>query len=205
MMSGVSAPHDSRGADVAPPTSVLPLVRPAGSRHRSPDDASRLMWLAVGGAAVVLVVATLMLAFGGDEDAGPTTGPTVAVDTSAPVDPTEPVIDEVSPTPVSSPSPSPSSPRRAASPAELVAGLRATVDGLVQQRQLRPGDGKELRKRLREAEERIADGEPDKARENLREFAEELTDLRREGKIGANGYDILIAGATQLAQALPGR
>ncbi|PWR14939.1 hypothetical protein DKT69_13770 [Micromonospora sicca] len=79
------------------------------------------------------------------------------------------------------------------------------MDGLVQQRQLRPGDGKELRKRLREAEERIADGEPDKARENLREFAEELTDLRREGKVGANGYDILIAGATQVAQALPGR
>ncbi|WP_435828129.1 FIMAH domain-containing protein [Micromonospora purpureochromogenes] len=65
--------------------------------------------------------------------------------------------------------------------------------------------GNELRKRLREVEERIADGEPDKAREKLREFAEKLVSLRREDKLSARGYDVLVAGATQLAQALPAR
>ncbi|WP_088961451.1 FIMAH domain-containing protein [Micromonospora purpureochromogenes] len=201
----MSAPRDHHSADVAPPTSVLPVVRPTGSRHRALDDGRRPMWLAVAGATVALLVATLVVALTGDEDSHPATGPTAAIGTSAPAAPTEPLADEVSPTPADSPSPSSPAPRRAADPAELAAGLRATVDGLVQQRQLRRGDGNELRKRLQEVAEKIAGGEPDKAREKLREFAEKLVNLRREDKLTARGYDVLVAGATQLAQALPAR
>ncbi|WP_446218109.1 FIMAH domain-containing protein [Micromonospora sp. IBHARD004] len=163
------------------------------------------MWLAVGGAGVAMVAAMLMVAFAGDEDAGPATGSTVAIGTSAPADPTEPVTEEASPTPTSSPSSSSPAPRRAASPAELVAGLGTTVEGLVQQGQLRPRVGNELGKRLREVEEKIADGETDEAREQLREFAEKLIDLRQDGKISASGYEVLVAGTTQLGQALPDR
>ncbi|MFG2165961.1 FIMAH domain-containing protein [Micromonospora chersina] len=202
----MSAPPDPSSADLAQRTSVLPLVRPAGSRHRAPDDGSRLVWLASGGAALALVAALLALAFtGGEDGAAPVTGATVAVGPSVPAEPSTPVTDEVSPTPTASPSPSSPAPRRSADPAALAAGLRAVVDGLVEQRQLRPRDGKELRKRLREVEEKIADGEPEEARAKLREFAEDLIDLRREDKLSARGYDLLVAGATQLAQALPAR
>ncbi|MFG3578742.1 FIMAH domain-containing protein [Micromonospora chersina] len=202
----MSAPPDPSSGDLAQPTSVLPLVRPAGSRHRAPDDGSRVMWLASGGAALALVAALLALAFtGGEDGAGPVTGATVAVAPSVPAEPSGPATDEVAPTPTASPSPSSPAPRRSADPAALAAGLRAVVDGLVEQRQLRPRDGKELRKRLREAEEKIADGEPEEARATLREFAEDLIDLRREDKLSARGYDLLVAGATQLAQALPAR
>ncbi|MFC4020042.1 FIMAH domain-containing protein [Micromonospora sp. GCM10011542] len=205
----MSAPHDPRSADVAPPTSMLPLVRPAGSRHRAPDDGRRLMWLTVGGAAVALVAAMVTVTVGGDGDAGPAAASTVAVGTSAPAEPTEAPTGDVTPPPTPTPSPSlsPSSstPRRAANPGELVAGLQATVDGLAQQRQLRPGDGKELRKRLRQVAEEIADGETERAREKLREFAEKLASLLRDGKISANAHEVLLAGATQVAQALPGR
>ncbi|MGY0003977.1 FIMAH domain-containing protein [Micromonospora sp. I033] len=200
----MSAPHDPYGSEPAPPTSVLPLARPAGSRHRAPDDGRRLMWLAVGGAAVTLVAAMLAITLTGDEDPGPAAG-TVAVGTSAPAEPTEPVTDEVSPSPTGSPSPSSAAPRRTAAPADLAAGLRATLDGLAQQRQLRPRDARELGKRLREVEEAIAGGEPEKAREKLREFAGKLVELRREDRLSARGYDVLVAGATQLAQALPAR
>lgn len=208
MISRVSAPPDPSSADSAQRTSVLPLVRPPGSRHRAPDDGSQVMWLALGGAALALVAALLALAFtGGEDGAAPVTGATAAVGPSVPADPSVPVTDEVTPTPTASPSPSPSSPapQRSADPAALATGLRAVVDGLVEQRQLRPRDGKELRKRLREVEEKIADGEPEEAREKLREFAEDLIDLRREDKLSARGYDLLVAGATQLAQALPAR
>ncbi|SCL62481.1 hypothetical protein GA0070603_3411 [Micromonospora chersina] len=206
MISRVSVPSDPSSGDLAQPTSVLPLVRPAGSRHRAPDDGSRVMWLASGGAALALVAALLALALiGGEDGAAPVTGATVAVAPSVPSEPSGPVTDEVSPTPTASPSPSSPASRRSADPAALAAGLRAVVDGLVEQRQLRPRDGKELRKRLREVEEKIADGEPEEARATLREFAEDLIDLRREDKLSARGYDLLVAGATQLAQALPAR
>ncbi|WP_091314727.1 FIMAH domain-containing protein [Micromonospora chersina] len=202
----MSVPSDPSSGDLAQPTSVLPLVRPAGSRHRAPDDGSRVMWLASGGAALALVAALLALALiGGEDGAAPVTGATVAVAPSVPSEPSGPVTDEVSPTPTASPSPSSPASRRSADPAALAAGLRAVVDGLVEQRQLRPRDGKELRKRLREVEEKIADGEPEEARATLREFAEDLIDLRREDKLSARGYDLLVAGATQLAQALPAR
>lgn len=206
MISRVSALPDPSSADLARRTSVLPLVRPAGSRHRAPDDGSRLMWLALGGAALTLVAALLALAFtGGEDGAAPVTGATAATAPSVPVEPSGPATDEVSPTPTASPSRSSPPPRRSADPAVLAAGLRAGVDGLVEQGQLRPRDGKELRKRLREVEERIADGEPEEARAKLREFAAKLVDLRREDSLSARGYDLLVAGATQLAQALPAR
>ncbi|MEO3778409.1 hypothetical protein ABGB16_16465 [Micromonospora sp. B11E3] len=155
------------------------------------------------GAAVALVVAGVMVAVAGDDgEAG--SGPSAAVATTAaqePVPTEETVTDEASATPSTSPSPA----RRAPRPAELVTQLRTTVDGLVRQGQLPRKTGRELDRRLREVGQRVADGDLDKAREELREFADKLADLRREGKVGEGAYGLLSAGTTQLAQAMQTR
>lgn len=163
------------------------------------------MLLTVAGAVVAVVAAAVMVASAGDEDRDRTagSGPAAAV-TGTPEEPA--VADEPSASPTASPSPSPkpSSPR-AARPTDLVSGLRATIGGLVEQGQLSGDDGEDLDQWLREVEENLADGDARKARKKLREFAEKLVDLRKDDKISSAGYDVLIAGATQLAQALPDR
>lgn len=169
------------------------------------------MWIAVAGAAVVVVVAGLMVAVSGDDGAG---GPGRGGVFATPVDPgtrlvaEEPVPGEpsasptTSSTPAAAPSPAPS---RRVRPADVLARLRSTLDRLVRQDQVPRRDGRELSRRLRDVEENLADGDVDRAREKLREFTEKLVDLRREGKVGEDGYAALAEGATQLAQALSAR
>ncbi|MEV1143195.1 hypothetical protein [Micromonospora sp. NPDC049799] len=188
---------------------ATPPVAAGRSRHRAADDGSRTMWIAVAAAAVVVVVAGLMVALSGDDGAdGPGRGAAFAtpVDTGTPLVAEEPVPEEpsASPTPSSTPTAAPSPPRRVR-PADLVAQLRSTLDTLVRQDQVHRGAGRELRKRLQGVEQNIADGDVNGAREKLREFAAKLVELRREGKVGEDGYAALVAGATQLAQALPAR
>ncbi|MER6590977.1 hypothetical protein ABT214_03755 [Micromonospora purpureochromogenes] len=60
-------------------------------------------------------------------------------------------------------------------------------------------------KRLREAAEKQAAGEVDKAREKLAEFGERVANLRKENKISDAGYQTLAAGLAQLVQVLPSR
>ncbi|MEU2615645.1 hypothetical protein ABZ570_29345 [Micromonospora sp. NPDC007271] len=108
------------------------------------------------------------------------------------------------PSPTASPSRS-SKARRTAQPAELIAALQTTIDGLEQQGHLRRDAGKELRKRLREVDEKLSDEHTDEAREKLRDFAEKLIGLREEDDVTVDGYEVLAAGATQLAQALSAR
>lgn len=202
-MSGVSAARDLHSAHVDPPTTALPPVRPRGSRHRAPDDGRRLMWLAVGGAAVVALVAVLTVALTGGDDAAPP----VAVGTVAPTEllpPEEP--SELSPSPASpTPPPTSASPTRtrAADPARLLAALRGTVDGLVRQGELRRNDGQDLRKRLREVERLLAAGDVAQARARLGEFTSRVVDLRRGGRLDGPGYDALVAATSALARALP--
>ncbi|NJP35413.1 FIMAH domain-containing protein [Micromonospora thermarum] len=197
-MSATPDPRDAEWAD--PPAGSSP-ARASGSRHRAPDDGRRLMWGALGGAGVVLAVAVVAVSCsGGDPAPGPagafaTPGETITVEA------TEVPAEEVSPSPSRSASPSPSS-RPAVRPADLLAGLRATVDSLERDRQLRRDAGKELGRRLREVSDRLAAGDEDKAREKLREFAETLVDLRSENKIDASGYETLATLTRQLAQAL---
>ncbi|MFU8870387.1 FIMAH domain-containing protein [Micromonospora sp. SL4-19] len=207
MMSGVSANSDPRFTDPDPPTTALPVVNPGRGRHRSLDDGRRVMLVAAAGAVVAVVAAALMVGFGGDD--GPKgSGPVSALATPADepsVAPSElPATEAPSPTPTASPSPRPTV-RPPARPEQLVAGLRATVDGLAQQGDLRRGAARELNKRLREVEEKLADGEAREAREKLRGFVEKLINLREDDKISNRGYELLIAGTTQLSQALPAR
>ncbi|MFI7577714.1 FIMAH domain-containing protein [Micromonospora sp. NPDC049497] len=187
---------------------ATPTVAAGRSRHRAADDGSRAMWMAVAAAAVVVVVAGLMVALSGDDGAD---GPGRAafatpVDTGPPLVIEEPVPEEpsASSTASSTPTAAPSPPRRVR-PADLVAQLRSTLDTLVRQDQVHRSAGRELRKRLQDVEQNIADGDVNGAREKLREFAAKLVELRREGKVGEDGYAALAAGATQLAQALPAR
>lgn len=206
MMSGVSAMPEPPRPQVVSPTAPLPLLK-GRKRHRATDDGRRLMLLTVAGAVVAVVAAAVMVASVGDEDGdgAARSGPAAAL-AGTPEAPEPAVADEPSASPTASPSPSPkpSSPRPAR-PADLLSGLRATVRGLVEQGQLSRDAGEELNKRLREAEEELADGDARKARKKLSEFAQKLVDLRKENKISSAGYDVLIAGATQLAQALPDR
>ncbi|MGS2618983.1 FIMAH domain-containing protein [Micromonospora sp. LZ34] len=69
--------------------------------------------------------------------------------------------------------------------------------------QLAPEAGEELTKRLREAEEKFAAGEGDKAREKLAECGEKVANLRKENKLSAAGYQDLAAGLAHLAQVVP--
>lgn len=163
------------------------------------------MLLTVAGAVVAVVAAAVMVAFAGDDEGGSVAGSGPAAAVNGTPEATEATVaDEPSASPSASPSPKPSS-QRPTRPADLVAGLRATLRGLIEQGQVSRDAGEELDKRLQEAGEHLADGEANKARKKLREFAEKLVDLRKEDKIGSAGYDVLIAEATQLAQALPGR
>ncbi|MFR9775884.1 FIMAH domain-containing protein [Micromonospora sp. MS34] len=202
----MSSPRDLPGADVAPPTTVLPAVRPGGSRHRAPDDGHRLMWLAVAGAAVVVLVAGLTVALGGGDDAPRAP---VAVDSGTPGDlepPAEPSVpDGAWPTPTPTPTSPPPASARAADPARLLAALQGSVDGLVRQGRLRRNDGQDLRKRLREVERLLGAGDIERARARLRDFTARLADLRRQDRLAGQGYDALVAATTELVRALPGR
>ena len=86
---------------------------------------------------------------------------------------------------------------------DLIAGLDATVVGLVQDGQLKPDDGKDLTKKLREAAKKLADGEVDKARDKIADFGKKVAKLREKDKISSSGYEALAAGLTQLAAVLP--
>ncbi|WP_157744934.1 FIMAH domain-containing protein [Micromonospora coxensis] len=199
----MSAAPGPRRLDAEAPTSVLPVVPGDGPRrHRVAGDGQRLMWLAVAGALVVVLVAALTVAFSGDDPAPGQArpAPTAVVGADPLVVGDEPSpIEEVTPSPTASPTPRPSPP--SARPADLVAGLQAALDRLRRQGELRDGAADELDKRLRDIRRRL--GQPAKAREKLREFAEKLVDLRAAGRISAGGYDLLAVGTAQLAQALP--
>ncbi|MGN9778152.1 FIMAH domain-containing protein [Micromonospora sp. H33] len=198
------ATPDPRDAEWADPSAGSSPPRIGGSRHRAPDDGRRLMWAALTGAGVVLAVAMAAVSCSGGDPAGPGPAGGFAIPRETiTAEVTDVPAEELSSSPSRSASPSPSA-RPAVRPADLLAGLQATLDGLVRDRQLRRDASNELGKRLREVSDRLAEGDEDKAREKLREFAEKLVNLRREDKIDAGGYEILAALTRQLAQALPG-
>jgi hypothetical protein len=203
MMSVVSAGPTPPPLDPLSPT--MPLRTMGGDGPAAPDRTRRVMWAAVAGAvfAVVLAAVTIMDAGGSAERSGsaaiPASSDTVAAHASEPV-----VGDAAAPSPSASPSAKPS-PRPSPGPGELITRLHTTVLGLVRKGQLAPEAGDELAKRLREAAEKLADGEADKAREELIGFAEKVVKLRKEETLSNAGYDTLAAQLTQLAQVLPSR
>ncbi|MFE9657255.1 FIMAH domain-containing protein [Micromonospora sp. NPDC006431] len=88
---------------------------------------------------------------------------------------------------------------------DVIAGLHNTVRGLVKDGQLKPDAGEDLTKRLRDAAEKLADGEVDKARDKLAEFGKKVAKLREDNKLSNAGYQTLAAGLAQLATLLPNR
>ncbi|MFJ8582547.1 FIMAH domain-containing protein [Micromonospora sp. NPDC093277] len=188
---------------------MLPQLR-TRPRHRAMTDGRRLMWTTVAGAAVAVTAATIAVAVsgGGDDAEPPKPAPALAAPTEADDEPTVDVAvtEEASASASPSPSPSPrASTGRPTRPADLVEGMQTTINLLVRDRQLSRDAGEDLTKRLREVKKEIADGNLDKAREKLREFAEKLVRLRKKDRISSAGYDALAAGAGQLAQAMTNR
>ncbi|MCW3819032.1 hypothetical protein ONA91_31800 [Micromonospora sp. DR5-3] len=166
------------------------------------------MWAAVAGAvaAVVLAAVALMFAGGDPEPAGAGSAPAIPAATDAAV--SEAAESQVTDAPSASPSSSPSvkpSPRPTLRPMDVIAGLHTTVRELVQDGQLKPDAGEDLTKRLKDAAEKLADGEVDKARDKLEEFGKKVAKLREENKLSSAGYQTLAAGLAQLAALLPSR
>ncbi|MEV0809420.1 hypothetical protein [Micromonospora sp. NPDC050200] len=188
----------------------MPLRLAGGQAEAAPDNTRWFMWAAVAGALVVVVIAALMVVLSGG-DTEPSRSPAAApVATEAAVP--EAAESEVaggppvsaSASPSSSPSAKPS-PSPSLRPIDLIAGLDTKVLGLVQDGQLKPDAGEELTKRLREAAEKLADGEVDKARDKLAEFGKKVAKLREEDKLSSSGYQALAAGLRQLVARLPNR
>ncbi|MFI7599772.1 FIMAH domain-containing protein [Actinoplanes sp. NPDC049681] len=183
------------------PTAALPTVG-EGTRHQNPDESGvgpdrsrRFMWAAVTGAIVMTVFAafTVWRVSSGSEPADPPAAqaPAPAVASSAPAD-----VETPSPSPSASPSPSRTPVRQSRNPAELIAGMRTTIQESVRSGQLSRDGGRELNRRLDEAVERLGRGKPGKSRQKLREFTRKLLDLRKEGEISEPVFQSL---ATQLS------
>ncbi|MFI2650687.1 FIMAH domain-containing protein [Micromonospora fulviviridis] len=156
--------------------------------------------------AIVLAAATVWFA-GGDTQPSPNSAPAAPAATGRTVVP-EVAESEITGSPSASPSSSPTakpSARPSLRPIDLVAGLHTSVRGLVQDGQLDRDGGEDLAKRLREAGEKLADGEVDKARDKLAEFGKKMAKLREESKLSSTGYQNLAAGLAQLMQTLPSR
>jgi hypothetical protein len=67
--------------------------------------------------------------------------------------------------------------------------MQSTVCGLVSSGQLAKDAGEDLDKRLDEAAERLADGDGEaKVHEKLVEFAQQLVNVRKDGKISDSTY-----------------
>jgi hypothetical protein len=93
-------------------------------------------------------------------------------------------------------------PRRDRRPADILAGLRTSVAGLVGDGQLSARDGAGLDRRLGQVGDRLANGQVDRARKGLRAFTDKVGVLRRKGRLSAPGHQLLLRGVVQLAAAL---
>jgi hypothetical protein len=203
MMSAVStSPLPGQPPDGGWPTAPLPQI--GGHDRNRPDRTRWFMWVAVAGALIMTVIAVVIVT-GAGSDNKPLG--------SAPADPSNTFFDSATssapdPTTTDPPSVSASSfrrPKPSPRPAQLIAALNTTVAGLIRDGQLSRDGGADLTKRLREAGERLAKGEVDKAREKLAEFADKVVNLRTENKLSSGGYQTLVAELTRLARALPSR
>ncbi|WP_148088119.1 FIMAH domain-containing protein [Couchioplanes caeruleus] len=181
------------------PTAPLPIIGAAtqpldvvGHRRTGPDRSRWYMWVAVVGAAVTTAVAAVTVWDTGHKTAS---APPAAAATEAPASaPTTPEADSTStgaPSPSARASSPQRSPRTVPRPAELLAGLQATVRGLVNNGKLSPDAGDELSQRLEETANQLAQDKPRKTRQKLIEFAEKLIDLREDGEISEQDYQAI--------------
>ncbi|MFE9657861.1 protein kinase [Micromonospora sp. NPDC006431] len=180
--------------------------RPA--RHRR--DA--LLAAAVLGVALLALTGVTLL----DRDdhtsiAGPPTPPASATTAVAPhvpaVAPTTPTLRTVASATrnPASPTPSPRATSRRPSPtppADPIAGMRQSIREQVEAGRLNPDAAKDLHTKVDAIAKEIAENDPDQAENQLKKLREKLGDLRRGGKLTADGYDALTADADRIAADL---
>lgn len=201
MMFGVSGPYrdDHAYSHDPQPTMPLPQVGPGRSRHAAQQPTPWLWWL-IGAGAIVTVLLGLLAAFfiaGGGPDRpaaepAPAQTATISDESSAPV-----ASDE--PSPSASPSPSP----RRTSPTAVLARLASTITSLESSGQLDQDAADELGQPLDEARRALAEGDVDKARDELSNFATKVQRLHKKDELSDSAYQTLASLMTQLAQVLP--
>jgi hypothetical protein len=200
MMFGVSEPsRDDHAYRHDPqPTMPLPQVGPGRRRHAAQQSTPWLWWL-IGAGAIVTVLLGLLAAFfiaGGGPDR-PATEPAPAQSTTVPDE--SPSVAAEEPSPSASPSPSP----QRTTPAAVLARLKSTVTSLGSTGQLDQDVADELSGRLDEARKALAEGDVDKARDELSDFAKKVLRLHKDDELSDSGYQTLASLMTQLAQVLP--
>ncbi|MBM0239467.1 protein kinase [Micromonospora sp. ATA32] len=186
--------------------------RPGPARHRRE---ALLMAALLGVALLALTGVTLLDRDDHTSAAGPTTPPASATTavaprvpavplTVAPATPTLRTVASATRNPAS-PTPSPRATSRRPSPtppADPIAGMRQSIQEQVEAGRLNPDAAKDLHTKVDAIAKEIAESDPDQAENQLKKLREKLGDLRRDGKLTADGYDALTADADRIAADL---
>ncbi|MFE9689855.1 protein kinase [Micromonospora sp. NPDC005806] len=187
-----------------------PDSRPA--RHRR----AVLLAAAVLGVALLALTGVTLLDRGDHTSlAGPTTPPASATTAVAPrvpavpltVAPATPTVRAVaSPTRnPASPTPSPQATSRTSSPtppADPIVGMRQSIREQVEAGRLNPDAARDLHAKVDANAKEIAERDTDQAEEQLKKLRDKLGELRRDGRLTADGYDALTADADRIAAEL---
>ncbi|MFF4875405.1 protein kinase [Micromonospora sp. NPDC000668] len=196
--------------DAVGPARPRPGYRPARRRREA------LLAAALLGVALLALTGFTLL----DRDdhtsvAGPTTPPASATTvvaprvpavpvTVAPATPTVRAVASATRTPAS-PTPSPRATSRRPSPtppADPIAGTRQSIREQVEAGRLNPDAAKDLHTKVDAIAKEIAESDTDHAEDQLKKLLEKLSELRRDGKLTADGYDALTADADRIAADL---
>ncbi|MCW3817921.1 protein kinase [Micromonospora sp. DR5-3] len=212
-------PADPGGPGRSTPVTVRPprrdAVGPARPRPAWHRRAALLAAALLGVALLALAGVTLLDRDDHTPVAGPTTPPVSATTAVAPRVPAVPLT--VAPaTPAlgtvasatrnpASPTPSPRATSRRptpTAPADPIAGMRQSIREQVEAGRLNPDAAKDLHSKVDAIAKEIAESDPDQAEDQLKKLREKLGDLRRDGKLTADGYDALTADADRIAADL---
>ncbi|WP_280839599.1 protein kinase [Micromonospora sp. A200] len=196
--------------DAVGPARPKPGRRPA--RHRR--DALLAAAL-LGVALLALTGVTLRDRDDHTSGAGPTTPPASATTavaprvpavplTVAPATPTLRTVASATRNPASlTPSPRATSRRPSPTPpADPIAAMRQSIREQVEAGRLNPDAAKDLHTKVDAIAKEIAENDPDQAENQLKKLRDKLGDLRRDGKLTADGYNALTADADRIAADL---
>ncbi|MEU2615644.1 protein kinase [Micromonospora sp. NPDC007271] len=87
-------------------------------------------------------------------------------------------------------------------PADPIAVTRQSIREQVEAGRLNPDAAKDLHTKVDAIAKEIADSDPDQAEKQLKKLRDKLGELRRNGKLTADGYDVLTANADRIAADL---
>ncbi|MBM0228469.1 hypothetical protein [Micromonospora sp. ATA51] len=118
---------------------------------------------------------------------------------------TTPTLRTVASASPASPTPSPRATSRRPSPtppADPIAGMRQSIQEQVEAGWLNPDAAKDLHTKVDAIAKEIAESDPDQAEKQLKKLRDKLGELRRDGKLTADGYDALTADTDRIAADL---